>query len=389
MKSRSSQNKKAKRLFIKSLYNKTENQTFQKAKFSKKRLIIFAAAFAVVGSYALFRSFAAGATFYISTTGSDSNTCIQSAPCASFNRAYTVASSGDTVEVACGTYGYQKINRDNTKNTTQYVTFQPSAGQPNTCVNLTDRLQLGDSDGGQSARWVYLKNMSFHQGNLQTNPSNDYGLRFWKDADNIVIDGFRGGKVDISGSTNITIKNSELGNCYANTKNQCLNRVAGDLIGATFYQASNIIFDNNVIHDINSQGVLGECGDPNDTCHVDGIAVFSSGNPGVTISRNKIYKVGVAAIALQSQNGGTVSNVNIENNWIGRACRGLASGGICDLVALDVRTSVPNLKVRFNSFEGNGGINCTAGGFSCGTSSSRAQFTGNIMSVAGGQGGGL
>ncbi len=361
--------------------------SFKSNRFSKKQLIIFIIVFAAIGGFLIYKSLAAGATYYVASNGNDANPCSQASPCLTFNRAYQVSSSGDIVQVACGTYGSQKINRDNTKNSTQYVTFQPPTGQPNTCVNLTNMVQFGAQDGGLSAHWVYMKDMSFYQGVLQTNPTNDYGVRMTHDADNIVIDGFTGGKIDFGAPSNITVKNSDLGKCYANVNNQCLNRIAGDQIGTTFYQATNILFENNKVHDLNSQGVLGECGDPNDTCHVDGLAVFSSGSPGLIIRGNTFYKNAVASIALQIQNGGDVANVTIENNFIGKACVGIASGGACDRVALEVRSAIPGLLVRFNSFDGGGGISCDGPGFQCGTAASRAKFVGNIMGVAGGQAG--
>ena len=51
------------------------------------------------------------ANVYVSTSGNDS-TCVrgdQSKPCLSFNKAYTLASCGDTVQIAGGTYGAQTI----------------------------------------------------------------------------------------------------------------------------------------------------------------------------------------------------------------------------------------------------------------------------------------
>src|ERR1044071_5917682 len=49
------------------------------------------------------------ATRYVTTSGSDSNACTQTAPCKSFNAAYGKAVAGDVVEVAAGTYGGQSI----------------------------------------------------------------------------------------------------------------------------------------------------------------------------------------------------------------------------------------------------------------------------------------
>jgi chitodextrinase len=48
-----------------------------------------------------------GASLYVSPSGSDASSCTQSAPCASFARVATVASSGSTIEVLAGSYGAQ------------------------------------------------------------------------------------------------------------------------------------------------------------------------------------------------------------------------------------------------------------------------------------------
>jgi hypothetical protein len=47
---------------------------------------------------------AAGTTLYVSTSGLDTNPCSKSAPCQTFQHAVVVASAGDTIKVAAGTY---------------------------------------------------------------------------------------------------------------------------------------------------------------------------------------------------------------------------------------------------------------------------------------------
>ncbi len=56
------------------------------------------------------RSSASQRTIYLSPSGSDSNPCSQTRPCASFGRAYSVAAPGDTVSVGGGTYPTQTIS---------------------------------------------------------------------------------------------------------------------------------------------------------------------------------------------------------------------------------------------------------------------------------------
>lgn len=72
---------------------------------------------------------AQGATLRVSTSGSDSNNCTASAPCASFQRAYAVASNGAVVEVAGGSYGGQNFNA---APTTSPTTTPRSAPTPRT-----------------------------------------------------------------------------------------------------------------------------------------------------------------------------------------------------------------------------------------------------------------
>jgi hypothetical protein len=70
---------------------------------------------------------------YLSPVGSDAGSCMQSAPCKTFARVYTVATAGDVVEVAGGKYpGTQTIPYDPTKGGAP-VTFRPA---PNATVDL-------------------------------------------------------------------------------------------------------------------------------------------------------------------------------------------------------------------------------------------------------------
>ncbi|MGH2823412.1 MAG: DUF1565 domain-containing protein [Thermoleophilaceae bacterium] len=59
----------------------------------------------------------------MTTTGSDSNPCSSSAPCRTLARAYAVASGGDVVSVAAGTYPAQDVPSGN-----KAVTFRGGTG---------------------------------------------------------------------------------------------------------------------------------------------------------------------------------------------------------------------------------------------------------------------
>jgi hypothetical protein len=64
----------------------------------------------VIAAFFVFATPAQAATRYVSTTGSDTTTCTQTAPCKSLARAYTVSAAGDTVEVAAGSYVSQTVS---------------------------------------------------------------------------------------------------------------------------------------------------------------------------------------------------------------------------------------------------------------------------------------
>src|SRR5437762_3883870 len=75
------------------------------------------------------------ATLYVSPNGSDGGGCTQSAPCASFDRAYRVATPGATVVVAGGTYSGQTIGDDPSKSSASSdVIFTPAA-KANVTIN--------------------------------------------------------------------------------------------------------------------------------------------------------------------------------------------------------------------------------------------------------------
>ena len=71
---------------------------------------------------------AQAATFRVATNGSDSAACTTAAPCATFQRAYQVASAGDTVEIAGGTYKGQGFDTS-AEARRPADRFQPVSGQ--------------------------------------------------------------------------------------------------------------------------------------------------------------------------------------------------------------------------------------------------------------------
>jgi len=96
-----------------------------------------------------------GASLFLSTSGSDSNACTSAAPCRSFDRAFRVASPGQVVEVAAGSYGDQNLLFDSSK-TASDVVFQPAAGASVT----VGQLNFGSNRFEGGASHVTIKNMT-------------------------------------------------------------------------------------------------------------------------------------------------------------------------------------------------------------------------------------
>src|SRR5438270_9698245 len=85
-----------------------------------------AALVAVALTLTLFlRGNSTGNTYYVSPTGSDSNPCTQSSPCATPDYAFNnKAAAGDMVQVAAGTYSYtSNVNLTNSGTAGNYITL--------------------------------------------------------------------------------------------------------------------------------------------------------------------------------------------------------------------------------------------------------------------------
>ena len=65
---------------------------------------------------------------HLSPGGSDSGACTAAAPCRSLSRAYKLATPGQTVEMAAGTYSDTSLSLDSSKTSSADVVFQPAAG---------------------------------------------------------------------------------------------------------------------------------------------------------------------------------------------------------------------------------------------------------------------
>ncbi|HET9721519.1 MAG TPA: hypothetical protein VFP32_00615, partial [Candidatus Saccharimonadales bacterium] len=137
----------------------------RKVSFSKIQFLTFICIFAATGGYWLLSSHAA-TIWYVSTSGSGT-VCSQAQPCASFDQAYQNASTGDTVQVAAGTYSSQSISSSNA-NISGMVTFQPCNG----CSVIVQGISI-------SSPWITINNMTSYPGDnheVKTGPNQALGV---------------------------------------------------------------------------------------------------------------------------------------------------------------------------------------------------------------------
>ena len=147
---------------------------------------------------------------YVSTLGNDSSACSIFAPCATINRALSVASDGGTVHVASGTYTQDiTIHRDN-------VTIT-GGGVSNTTVGFNNTGSNGVDI--ENAGGIVIKNINFKV--QPTGSTINYALHAYQSHDitlqnnNFIGSGKTNttpkkvGGVDINSSQNVTIQNVE------------------------------------------------------------------------------------------------------------------------------------------------------------------------------------
>ncbi len=246
-----------------------------------------------------------GSTLYLSPSGSDSAACTAAAPCRSFNRAYLVASPGQTVEVAAGSYGSQTINSDAAKTSAADVVFAPAAGAAVTLGALN-----------VSAKHFEVRDITLSEWNLSPG-TDDVTLR------NLNV---RGG-IFITGATNVSIVGGSVGP-GVDYHPQFAPWPAGSPI-------SNIVIDGVDFHDWTrtSTAVHTEC-------------LQIAGGIGITIRNSTFRNCAVMDLSITEYNGsGPPTDYTIENNVFGPS----VSGGYYSLQFNSNASALRNILIRNNS----------------------------------------
>ena len=259
---------------------------------------------------------ASAATLYLSPSGADTNSCTAAKPCKSLNRAYRLATPGQTVELAAGTYSDTSLPADSSKTSAADVLFRPAAGAT---VTFSSQLHV-------SAQHLELRGMRFTS-------------KLWIEA----------GAADVTMRGN-ALKNFDL---YSNgTQSSHDISFIGGSVGPSANENSRIA-SNGPSTSASPKNILIEGVDfhdftvtPGSEAHVECLQVWAV--DGLTIRNSKFRNCEVFDIFLQKLPGGaaaTPSNILIENNFFDCCGSGFYSIRLADHAG----TSWKNVTIRNNS----------------------------------------
>jgi parallel beta-helix repeat protein len=232
-----------------------------------------------------------GNTLYVSPSGSDSNPCGQSSPCATPDHAFGIASPGDTVQVDAGTYDYGSSAAQFTNSGTsgKYITV--------TCATR-GACKIQNSVTGNSTV-VYLSGsyITFDGFEVTNTSSAGNNLGFYVTSSFVNI-------------THNTIHHIET-DCGSNGGGGI--QIAGS--GSSNSDLHNITIDGNLIYDINYRGGSPSC--TSSTVQSDGILAETAGT-GLIVTNNVVYHTSGGWGILVGNSNATFANVNsvIANNTV-------------------------------------------------------------------------
>jgi len=312
-----------------------------------------------------------GASVFISPSGNDANSCVQVAPCKTFDRAYRVAQPGATVSVSAGQYAM-------TEPAAGATSIFPDPGKGSASQPVTFVCQ-GNGDVTFAAPnftfYPGLSHVVVRGGCFRLNVVRvGYG-GYPEMTGDITLDGVHLASFEIAGADNVTIRNSEVGpsvDCYGPTQSgvpsaaKCDPSKPAEAYWAQLPQGSsnlqmepymhqsvgrqetNISLVGNYFHDIQTKDSA--------NLHTGCLQTGGDGDViGLTIRDNRFERCAIYDILLGPLDRG----LTIENNWFGAAYTPMDGGATPAETGLSWRDvqvktisgmNVADWLIRFNSF---------------------------------------
>jgi chitodextrinase len=250
------------------------------------------------------------ASVYVSTTGSDS-TCTrgnQSKPCASFNRAFAVAQAGDSVLVACGTYGPQQLS--GTAKSSAVSFYAETFTQPSSVaevVTATTCVTVASLDITTSR--VHVIGIQATNGDvMQDHAIEELGAN--GALSDVVIDGWHGHQAAMY-ATGITMQYSKLGDT-----NFCGAGYNNDEDALRFWMGNAPSNNDQLLHSVVRNWIGppdGQCGKGNG--HND--CFQTPGGDNMTFDGNLFYNCPTSNLQVGEFSGGVIGSLTIRNNYFG------------------------------------------------------------------------
>jgi len=262
----------------------------------------------------------ASPSVFVAPTGSDSGPCTQAAPCRSFDRAYHVASPGDVVSIAPGSYPAQTITDDPSKDAPA-VLFEPQRPGSVQVVGLMIQASHVEVDGLTFTRSWYVGVNSNTV--AQSAQPHDVVLRdlrapvfFITAASDVsVIGGSYGPEVDQA---------AQIKGCY-----ECR------------YAPSDILVDGVTFHDF-TRATKGT--------HMECLHVYPA--QGLTIRNSRFLNCAIMDVFLSNYGaGGDLRDITIENNVFDTpgSHAGALSKGYYGLAFGGFNRTITNVRIAYNS----------------------------------------
>ena len=321
---------------------------------------------------------AARPSVFVKPNGSDARSCKSwRAACASFDRAYRVARPGQIVAVAAGTDRSQTFRAKVGKRPPNIV-FRPARG----ARVLVRGISFGSGgDRSLGPRNITLRGMATTRKGTAPGARNRHGIFVGPGSRSIRLVRMRAGSVDSWFADRLKVLGGSYGPCdaIASGSNVCGNNKID--------VSTNVLIDGATFHDMRFDRT---CYASGADCHYE--CMYVNGSRNFTIRRSRFRDCALYDIfvTLSGPDAHTMGhrNLTIENNWFDtpwdesrsgppRRARGTAvSLAWCQNSPHGYR----NVKVRFNSFQRNTGIELD-GNTSC--TFENVRVTGNLLMYPG------